>query len=124
MPIPKTALASICALLWLPAASQAQWFDWKHPGVPRTADGKPSLTAPAPKQADGKPDLAGVWVGDQWNPAGRRPNPPAAARPEAPAMQPWADKVFAERRANNGKDNPEARCMPQGIPYASTLPYP
>jgi len=124
MPIPKTALASICALLWLPAASQAQWFDWKHPGVPRTADGKPNLTAPAPKQADGKPDLAGVWVGDQWNPAGRRPNPPAAARPEAPAMQPWADKVFAERRANNGKDNPEARCMPQGIPYASTLPYP
>lgn len=39
-------------------------------------------------------------------------------------MLPWADQLFTERRANMGKDNPESRCMPQGIPYASTLPYP
>ena len=39
-------------------------------------------------------------------------------------MQPWAEKTFAERRATNLRDDPEARCMPQGVPKASTLPYP
>ena len=30
-------------------------------GIPRTADGKPNLAAPAPRMADGKPDLSGLW---------------------------------------------------------------
>jgi len=39
----------------------AQWP--LHPvGVPKGADGKPNLTAPAPRTADGKPDLAGIWM--------------------------------------------------------------
>jgi hypothetical protein len=92
--------------------------------VPRLADGKPNLAAPVPKTAEGKPDLAGIWLGDQWNPEGRRPGPQGPPRPVAPPMLPSAQKTFEERRANNGRDNPEARCMPQGIPYASTLPYP
>ena len=118
-------LLSVAGLVcWMSAPAPAQWFTYPKQGTPRTADGKPNLAAPAPKTADGKPDLAGIWLGDQWNPAGRRPAPERTARPEPPAMQPWAEKVFAERRANLGKDNPEARCMPQGVPYASTLPYP
>ena len=28
-----------------------------HPGTPRTRDGKPNLSAPAPRAANGKPDL-------------------------------------------------------------------
>jgi hypothetical protein len=108
----------------LPAVAPAQWFDYAHKGIPRTADGKPNFTAPAPKTPEGRPDLSGIWLADQWNPAGRRPVTAPAARPQAPPMLPWAEKVFAERRANLGKDNPEVRCMPQGIPYASTLPYP
>ena len=118
----RLAAAGFCCWMALPAA--AQWFDLKHQGVPRTADGKPNLAAPVPKTTDGKPDLAGIWLGDQWNPEGRRPGPSGPPRSEPPAMQPWAEKLFAERRANMGKDNPEARCMPQGVPYASTLPYP
>ena len=38
------------------------------PGIPRLADGKPNLAAPAPRTADGKPDLSGLWqnaVGDR-----------------------------------------------------------
>jgi len=39
----------------------AQWFEYREPGIPRTPDGKPNLSAPAPKMPDGKPDLSGVW---------------------------------------------------------------
>ena len=45
----------------IPAASfGAQWLDFRTPGIPRTADGKPNLAAPAPKTLDGKPDLSGI----------------------------------------------------------------
>jgi len=46
-------------------------------GIPRLADGKPNLSAPAPRMADGKPDLSGLWQTDttsagrparQWTP--------------------------------------------------------
>lgn len=118
-----TALIAMFAC-FLPMPLGAQWLDLKKAGVPRTPDGKPELSAPVPHTPDGKPDLSGVWLSDQWNPAGKRASSPAASRPEGPSMLPWAEKVFAERRANGGKDNPESRCMPQGIPYASNLPYP
>ena len=39
----------------------AQWANYATPHIPRTADGKPNLTAPAPRTADGKPDLSGLW---------------------------------------------------------------
>jgi hypothetical protein len=40
---------------------QAQWINQKAVGIPRTADGKPDLKAPAPKTNDGTPDLSGLW---------------------------------------------------------------
>src|SRR6266545_1495237 len=53
---------AIASALWLLSISpNAQWLDWRTPGIPRTADGKPNLTAPVPKTPDGKPDLSGVW---------------------------------------------------------------
>ena len=54
-------IAIATALVLLPASLCAQWFDWRTPGIPRTADGKPNLTAPAPKMPDGRPDLSGMW---------------------------------------------------------------
>src|ERR1700677_3270421 len=39
----------------------AQWIDYPTPGMPRTTDGKPNLSAPAPRTPDGKPDLSGLW---------------------------------------------------------------
>jgi len=48
-------------LLSVPLA--AQWLNYKTPGIPRTPDGKPNLSAPVPRTADGKPDLSGMWRG-------------------------------------------------------------
>ena len=42
-------------------AVDAQWVRYPTPGLPRTADGKPILTARTPRAANGKPDLSGVW---------------------------------------------------------------
>src|SRR5690242_2779618 len=53
------AVATFMFLLSTPLA--AQWLDYKNPGIPRTPDGKPDLSAPVPRTADGRPDLSGVW---------------------------------------------------------------
>src|ERR1700721_1970911 len=53
----------------VPSSVFAQWLNYPTAGVPKTADGKPNLSAPAPKTADGKPDLSGM--GDNYTP--RRP---------------------------------------------------
>jgi hypothetical protein len=42
------------------ATASAQWVNYPTPGIPRTKDGKPNLTAKAPR-VNGKPDLSGVW---------------------------------------------------------------
>ena len=39
-----------------------QWINHKAAGIPRTADGKPNLTAPAPKTYDKRPDFSGLWL--------------------------------------------------------------
>jgi len=52
-------VAAILAIAAVPTA--AQWLNYPTPGIPRTADGKPDLSAPAPKTADGTPDLSGIW---------------------------------------------------------------
>jgi hypothetical protein len=57
------ALSIVVTVLVLTTAStSAQWLKYPTPGIPRTADGKPDLTAPAPRLPDGKPDLSGVWL--------------------------------------------------------------
>lgn len=49
------------AFLSIAASAGAQWVSYPTPGLARTRDGKPDLTAPAPRTSDGKPDLSGVW---------------------------------------------------------------
>jgi hypothetical protein len=39
-------------------------------------------------------------------------------------FQPWAEKVYHEHKDNISKDDPEARCLPPGVPRMSTTPYP
>ena len=56
--------AGVMALLMATLAPSigAQWPSYPTPGVPRTADGKPNLEAPAPRTADGKVDFSGIWM--------------------------------------------------------------
>jgi len=49
------------AILGMTTPVAAQWMKYPAPGIPRTPDGKPNLTAPAPRTADGKADLSGLW---------------------------------------------------------------
>jgi hypothetical protein len=88
----------------------AQWLHYPTPGMPRTRDGKPNLTAPAPKTPDGKPDLSGIWAAAD----NKYLQNLAADGIEVP-MQPWAVKLYKERSANFGKGRPSERCLTHGV---------
>jgi hypothetical protein len=106
------AVAATILVLSVPAAGQ--WLKYKTPGIPRTADGSPDLTAAAPKTPDGKPDLSGIWRGD---PGGYSLNVAAELKPSE--IQPWAEKLYKQRLDDLGQDSPSYRCMPQIGPYTS-----
>jgi hypothetical protein len=100
--------ASLWSAFLLPTSAQAQWLNYKTPGIPRTADGKPDLAAPAPKAADGKPDLSGVWRIDT---AGTAETGRAMTTLKA---QPWAAALSEQHKEVLGRDSPLLQCMPPG----------
>jgi hypothetical protein len=98
----------------------AQWEPYPAKNVPRTADGKVDLNAPARRGADGKPDLSGFWV--PTNAVKHLLNLAADLKPGEVPLQPWAAAVYQERIDTNGKDHPGARCWPSGIPEKNNIP--
>jgi hypothetical protein len=102
----------------LTAPLPAQWLNHPTPGIPRTPDGKPNLSAPAPRTPDGKPDLSGLWK----RPADRYYNN-IAVDLKPGDVQPWADALYRQRKQDFNKDSPENLCLPIGPPYGSTTPY-
>ena len=101
---------ALAVLLLLPVSLAAQWFDWRTPGIPRTADGKPNLEAPAPRTPDGKPDLSGLW--------GAEPNPyrfDLIQNLEDEAIfRPAAAAIFERRVVDFRRDDPVTNCLPGG----------
>jgi hypothetical protein len=89
----------------------AQWADRRTPGIPRTADGKPNLTAPAPRAPDGKPDLSGLW--EKVSNYGAN----IAADLKSGDFQPWAEELVQKRREDLGKDHMIPQCLPLGPGY-------
>src|SRR5260370_24616726 len=78
---------------------------------------KSRAAGPTPRTADGKPDLSGIW-GPEPNFMGDISN---ALKPgEKLPFQPWAVKVSRERLS---KDDPEASCVPAGIPRQTPFPF-
>ncbi len=105
----KRTVLLLCALTILPA----QWLDYRAPGIPRTADGKPNLSAPVPRTADGKPDLSGVWNGPGAGAYDRN-----IARDLKPGdIQPWAEAIYQKRVLDMAKDSPRANCLPDPFVY-------
>ena len=106
-------LAAIVSLLSAPLA--AQWLNYPTPGIPRTADGKPNLTAPAPHTADGKPDLSGLW---QRISAKYYENIAADLKPGD--VPPWVETLVQQRKENLHKEHMSLTCLPWGPNYATS----
>lgn len=88
----------------------AQWLHYPTPGIPRTPDGKPNLSAPAPKTREGKLDLSGIWTG----PEDKYFRDLTVGGPPAP-MLPWAAELFKKRKDNLEKGHPSERCLGHGV---------
>jgi hypothetical protein len=100
------------------SSSGAQWIEHPTPGIPRTSDGEPDMTAPAPRTRDGKPDLSGMWARGG---ADRYYNNAAAdLKPED--VKPWAQALYERRLLDFGKDSMEVQCLPLG-PAAVTTSF-
>jgi len=85
-------------------------------GAGAVASTVPNLPpAPAPRLPDGKPDFSGIWFGG--GPVGDLEL--GLAKGDTIPMLPSARKIMEARQS---KDDPEANCLPTGIPR--TAPYP
>jgi hypothetical protein len=128
----------LALLLWLGVAALGQWIKYPTSGVPRGADGRPNLSAPAPHTADGKPDFSGMWIigealpcpkliaDDQGECLEKMPISQFAADlnkavPGGLPFQPWALEARKQRQ-QSGLD-PHVRCLPSNFPRMFTLPH-
>ena len=113
----------------LAAPLPAQWLHYPTPGIPRTADAKPNLSAPAPQTADGKPDLSGVWAMQP-----NQPCPPTGCVPaevvniggsleDGLPYQPWARELAKSRQESLRMDDPISHCLPPGIVELQTIAF-
>jgi hypothetical protein len=127
--------AAVAAFLIFAPPAFAQWANNSASSLPRTRDGKPNLSAPAPKAPDGKIDLSGVWLADA-DPNGKPQgvenqvfpkyfiNIAADLKQDAVPFQPSAQALFIQRLQNRGKDAPAAHCKPSGVPNLNSVPLP
>src|SRR6202140_5020417 len=82
--------------------------------APKATKPPPALT---PRTAEGKVDFSGIWspdrkfiydINDALKPGETLP------------LQPWASKMVRERMS---KDDPEANCLPTGVPRQAPYPW-
>jgi hypothetical protein len=117
--------------------SHAQWVKYPDARTPRTKDGKPNLTAPAPR-LNGKPDLSGLWQAektpeheyervlgkgftalqvDTHDITKHVLNVFWGMKPEDEPLRPEAASIL-KRRQENPLEYPHTQCLPGSIPLA------
>jgi hypothetical protein len=119
----------------------AQWLKYPTAGIPRTPDGKPNLKAPTPRTRDGKPDFSGMWLTADGPPCPQNTSGQdfiecgielpisvlgfnmGAKTPGGLPYQRWAADLVKKRTAENSKDDPHARCLPDTFLRAYGLPH-
>jgi hypothetical protein len=117
----RTIRFLVVVVFAMTTAASAQWLKYPTAGIPRAPDGKPDLSAPTPRHPNGKPVIAGLWrpapgiVGDMTR---------GLKSGEVVPFQPWAEALFKQRRANDSRDDPTARCVVGGVPRSDFVGYP
>jgi len=136
----SVSLALVGACVLGPASVSAQWLKYPTADVPRAADGKPNLSAATPRTRDGKPDFSGMWLTNDGPPCNNTPGTAfiqcgielpisvlgfnvGAKTPGGLPLQPWAAALVKKRTAENSKDDPHARCLPDTFLRAYGLPH-
>src|SRR5205823_3971670 len=135
----RMILFIVIALTCATGTTAAQWLHYPTAGVPRTADGKLNRSAPPPRLSDGKPDFSGIWLTAAKIPCTAEfskfiecgseigGSPLAlnigAGLPGGLPYQPWAAALVKQRTAENSKDDPHARCLPDNPPRPYGLPH-
>jgi hypothetical protein len=123
----------------LPALVVGQWLKYPTADVPRTADGKPDLKAPTPRLPDGQPDFSGIWHAANPNRCipgvsrfiecgteiGGSPLGGNLGRdlPGGLPYRPESAALAKSRRADDSRDDPHVRCLPDNPPRHWTLPH-
>jgi hypothetical protein len=134
---------TLVILASVPLCAPAQWLHTPLPGTPRTPDGKPNLTAPAPRASHGKPDLSGIWMAQsspipelisllpgginglgEFTPSNYFLDILADFKPNEEPLLPPVSASFRERSATVGHDAPITRCLPAGVPAGDLVPTP
>ena len=138
-------MSAIRIAVFLSAMSQAlmaQWLNYPNSRTPRTKDGKPNLSAPAP-HVNGKPDLSGVWAAtppataEQKQLLGEVADSPLQAdlqfvskyalnlftdvKPEDQPVRPETAELVKQRAQNFGADSQTSHCLPGGVPFSTLI---
>ena len=108
--------AGLCAAALLLVPLVAQTPPANPTRVQSPARLPPPPKGPAPRLPDGKPDLSGVWSGG--GPVGDLAA--GLAKGETIPILPEALKIMEARES---KDDPEANCLPTGIPRIAPYPW-
>ena len=138
----RTAILGVMltAAVMIPAATGfGQWLKLPTQGVPRNPDGTPNLKAPAPRLPDGKPDFSGIWHAGNRNACTPGRGDFIVCESEIGGSrlagdlgidlrgglpyQPWAAELTKKRAADDSRDDPHVRCLPDNPPRHWTLPH-